>query len=131
MILSKLTQLLKPADVENKGKLSGYLRNLDTDIKNLFLAMATRLRFGAVTTDGAQGENIAGEVQIYTSNATPDTEDTIAHTVGAIPLGIIVMGQDKAGHTYQVAGTGTAWTSTSIFLKSDVASVTFTLFLLK
>lgn len=57
-----------------------------------------------------------------TTSATPDAENTVAHTLGKIPSGYIVYSQDKAASLY--LGT-TAWTSSNIYLKSDVATVAF------
>lgn len=111
-------------------ELKNQLRRNDQDMSNLFLAMQGRIRFGT-GIDGDRGENISGEFQTYTSNATPDTEDTLAHTLGATPVGFIVLHQDKAGSVYQGPTTGTNWTSNNIYLKCDVASVTFLLFLIK
>jgi hypothetical protein len=114
-------------DEQAKDKLARYVRDMDFDIKRLFEAIRGRLRFGA-GTDGAKGENIAGEFQVFTSSATPDAENTIAHTLGSIPLGYIVMKQDKAASLYL---GGTTWTTGNVYLKCSVASVTFTLFLVK
>jgi hypothetical protein len=58
------------------------------------------------------------------SHVTPGTEFSVAHTFGKIPLGYIVAGQNLAGDVFD--GT-TANTSTTLFLKSNAASVTFRL----
>lgn len=55
-----------------------------------------------------------------TSHATPDTEYSIEHSLRTIPLGFIVIKQDKAAVTYQGA---TAWDTEKIYLKTNVASV--------
>ena len=107
-----------------------FKRSVDEDLKNIVLALQGRLRFGT-GDDGDRGENLAGEFQLFTSNATPDTEDTVAHTVGAIPVGRIILYQDKAGSLYQGPTTGTNWTSSNVYFKCDVASVTFLIFLIK
>lgn len=107
-----------------------YARDIDRDIQNITNAFAGRIRFGNAT-DGARGENIAGEVQIITSDATPDTEFSVTHTLGSVPVGRIILYQDKAGSLYQGPSTGTAWTDTTAYFKCDVASVTFAVFLLK
>ena len=107
-----------------------YAREVDRDLQDITLAFSNRIRFGSVT-DGNRGENISGEFQIFTSDATPDTEFSVAHTLGATPLGHLIMYQDKAGSLYQGPSTGTAWDSTDIYLKCDVASVEFAVFLLK
>ena len=104
-----------------------YIKAADTDLKNIFLALQGRIRFGTVG-DGDRGENISGEWQVFTTNATPDTEDTIAHTIGAIPQGYIVVSQSLAGSLY--LGT-TAWTATNVYFRCSVASVAVKVFLLK
>jgi hypothetical protein len=97
---------------------------------NLFRCLNGRVRFGR-GTDGDRGENIQGEFQQFTTSATPDAENTIAHGIGAIPVGYIILWQDKAGSLYQGPSTGTAWTSSNIYLKCTVASVTFKVFLIQ
>lgn len=104
--------------------------NNDTDVGNIITCINGRIRFGPGIS-GNNGENIAGQFLTITTNATPDTEDTFTHKIGAIPVGYIVIGQSKAGSLYQLATTGTAWTGSKIYLKCSVASVVFNLFLLK
>ena len=67
-------------------------------------------------------DNIDCVLVTLTSSATPDVENTVAHTLGKVPKGYLVYGQDKAGSLYK--GT-TTWTNSNIYLKSNVASVTF------
>ena len=114
----------------NTENVEGRLRIIEDALTFLNTFAQGRVRFGA-GVDGERGENLSGEWQVFTSDATPDTEFTVTHTVGSVPIGIIVAGQDKAGSLYQLDDTGTAWTATSVFLKSDVASVEFRVFLLK
>lgn len=113
-----IDQLLKSEDQES---------HIDTDIKNIILALQGRIRFGDGTT-GDRGENVSGEFLTVTTNATPDTETSFSHTLGAVPVGYIVLSKDKAGVIYD--GT-TSWTSSAIYLRSNVASVTAKVFLLK
>jgi hypothetical protein len=104
-----------------------YEDQLDDDVTNLFLLSQGRVRFGG-GTDGDRGENMSGEFQVYTSNATPDTADSISHGMGSIPVGFIVVNLDKGAVLYD---SGVAWTTTTISLKATVASTTSTIFLLK
>lgn len=104
--------------------------NVDTDLNSLFLAMQGRLRFGD-GGDGDRGENISGQFQSFTSHATANTEFSVSHTLGSVPVGYLILGRDKTGNLYQLSGTGTAWTSSTIYLKCSVSSVTFLVFLLK
>lgn len=66
-----------------------------------------------------------GEFVTYVSNATPDTEDTVTHTLGRVPKGYFVIRKDKAGDIYD---GGTADTDTELHLKCAVATVTATIY---
>lgn len=112
---------------EKRFDMNKYIIDLDNDIRNITLALSGRIRFG-IGGDGDRGENVAGEFQSITTNATPDTEDAFAHTLGSVPVGYIVLSKDKAGHIYDGSSS---WTSTNIYLRSDVASVTALVFLIK
>lgn len=81
--------------------------------------------------DGQQNGNIEGEWQEFTSHGTANTEFAVAHGLGSVPLGYMIVSQDKAGSLYQMHDTGTAWTSTNIYLKCSVVSVKFLVFLIK
>lgn len=117
----------KRLNLKDEKEITNYLKVIDSDLANVILCLQGRVRFGT-GEDGTDGENIYGEFQVFTTSATPDAENTIAHTLGAVPIGHLVVKQDKAGSLY--SGT-TTWSSTNIYLKSNVASVTFTVFLLK
>lgn len=122
--------LTKTLVLNARQNLEEQIRILDLNLSKVFAAFRTRVRFGTVS-DGQPGENLEGEWQVFTSHATPDTEFTVAHTLGAIPEGRIIVFQDKAGHLYQNKTTGTNWTSTDVYFKCDVASVEFGVFLLR
>lgn len=125
MKVAKQSQFIQSGEDVKK-----HLVEVDNDLRTLFLAMQGRVRFGTFT-DGNNSENLSGQFQEFTSDATPDTEFSVTHTLGVVPEGVIVLGQDKAGSLYQLNDTGTAWTTTTIYFKCDVASVTFKVFLLK
>lgn len=61
-----------------------------------------------------------------TSDATPNTEFTVAHTLKRTPIGYFVIRKDKAGDVYDGS---TAFDASNIYLKSSVASVTMTLYI--
>jgi hypothetical protein len=115
--------------VKGKQNQESYLKDIDADVKNLFFLSKGRVRFG----DGNVGEteNISGQFVDLTSHASANTEFAVAHTLGSIPVGFIVLYQDKAGSLYQAPTTGTSWTSTNIYLKSDVSSLSAKIFLLQ
>lgn len=106
------------------------IREIDRDFDQIYDCLQGRIRFGTGNT-GSNGENISGQWLTITTNASANTESTFTHSIGSIPVGYIVVWQDKAGSLYQGPTTGTAWTTTTISLKCSVASVQFKLFLLK
>ena len=112
---------------EERLDVGKHIIDVNRDLANIILALTGRVRFGR-GTDGDRGENIHGEFQQIVTNATPDTEDATAHTLGSVPVGFLVLHTNKAGVIYK--GT-TTWTATNIYLRSNVASVTALLFLLK
>lgn len=116
--------------INGRQDFNKYKTDLDSDIKNLVLLTQGRIRFGD-GTDGYSGENIAGQFQQFTSHASADTEFAVAHTLGAVPVGFIMLWQDKAGSLYQGPATGTAWTTSNVYLKCNVTSLTAKIFLIK
>lgn len=90
---------------------------------------ASRISFrnsvGTVAT-GTKGHNVDGIWFKYTSNGTANTEDTIAHGLGRTPLGIFTGMTDKDAVIYD---SGTAWTSTNIFLKSTAVTTVVNIFI--
>ncbi len=120
-------KFVKKSNLDTTEDKDQYRRNLDDDIKQLAILTHGRVRFGT-GLDGIRGENIAGEFQVYTSNGSADTEDTVAHGLDSVPIGYIVLKQDKGSIVYD---SGTAWTADSIFLKQTGTSVATTLFILK
>jgi len=109
-----------------KQSMESNIRRLEQDTSQLFEAFKGRIRFGTAT-DGYRGENIAGAFQVVTT-AGADTEVTIAHELGATPIGFLVLRQDKAGSFYD---SGTAYDDTNIYVKCSTAAVTATLFVIK
>ena len=65
-------------------------------------------------------DNVDCELVDYTSNGTPDTEDTVVHGLGRVPVGFLVYSLDKAGIIYD---GGTANTAVNLYLKCSVATV--------
>lgn len=114
-------------NLEDKDRAIEYFNNLDDDIQHLMLFSQGRVRFGT-PSDGNNGENMSGQWQVVADTGNADTEFTVAHTIGAVPIGFLVTNIDKGAVIYD---SGTAWTSTNIYLKSTVANTAVTLFLLK
>lgn len=100
---------------------NAWLRDLFVAARNLTLTS----REGA-PQDGDKAGNLNGVWSVFTSNAVADTEDTIAHNLGRIPIGRLLGDQDKAASLYR---SGTDWTSSAIYVKSSAASVAWKLVL--
>lgn len=73
---------------------------------------------------GINSDNKDEVTAAFTSNATPDTEDGITHTLGKVPSGFRVVKQDKSASVYD---GGTTNTKTLIYIKASVASVALTI----
>jgi hypothetical protein len=100
------------------GKISEFekdlLKNLNDRDQNL-----ESILDGGISFD----DNVDCVFVSYTTNAAPNTQDSVAHTLGKIPIGFIVISLDKAGIIYKSA----AYTATNLLLKCNVASVAATL----
>jgi hypothetical protein len=113
-----------------KVDFESQVRTLQENINKIFQCLQGRISFGT-GDDGQRNGNVEGEWQEFTSHAGADTEFAVAHGLISVPLGYLVVSQDKAGTLYQMHDTGTAWTTTNIYLKCNVASVRFLIFLIK
>jgi hypothetical protein len=69
-------------------------------------------------------DNLDCRVVSLSTSATPDAENTVAHSLSRVPSGYIVVKRNKAAIVYD--GT-TTWTKTNIYVKCDVASTAVTL----
>lgn len=121
---------------------SSSIRNQKTDVRKLYLSimndlkkitdvLSGRVRFGSCL-DGKRGENLDGIFKEFTSHANVDTEFAVEHGFATvIPVGRIIIWQDKAGSLYQDPTVGTDWTITNAYFKCDAAAVKFLVFFLK
>lgn len=120
-------KVVKQTNLKEGEDVLMQIRSLDNDMGRLFQLVTGRIEFGA-GSDGFRGVNMAGRFQTFTTSATPDAENTVAHGLGAVPSGLyIVMSQNLAGSLYLGS---TSWTATNAYFKCDVASVTFKVFIL-
>lgn len=123
MIVTKTSNL----NAFGNGKEREYVNSLDTDIRNIFLCVSGRVRFGD-GNDGQLGENIAGQFQVVSDTGTADTEFSVSHSLGVVPFGYIVVNINKGGVVYK---STTSWTSTTVYFKCSAANANTTIFLLK
>jgi hypothetical protein len=105
-----------------KEQIEQLVYDIGRYFKNLNTAINGRLTFG----DGVDIDNIAGKWVTFTSNGSGGTETAIAHNLGVVPVGVMVMKPQAAGTMVRGA---TAWTVTHIYLTFSSASQTVTVFL--
>lgn len=123
-------KLPNPVKINQFSDLARQIPTINSEFQKVHDFSHGRVRFGD-GGDGDRGENMSGEFQLFTSDATPDTEFSITHGLGSVPVGRLIIWQDAAGSLYQGPTTGTAWTDTTVYFSCDVASVEFLIFLLK
>lgn len=64
---------------------------------------------------------LLGDFVAISDTGNINTEFAVAHTLGRIPTGYLVVKKDKACDVYTATG-GTSWTTSAIYLKSSVAN---------
>lgn len=106
LYVNETTYQLRQYDKDLLFHLNELVRNLDAILNR-------GIRFQ---------DNVDCRQVSFSSSATPNAENTVAHTLGKVPTGYFVYSKDKAAHLYD---GGTTWTKTNIYIKSDVASVAF------
>lgn len=110
------------------GKLtSPMLAALNAWMLAVSRKLAGFLSFGT-GADSTQSGNLDGQWRHVTTPATPDTEFSVPHGLGRVPVDFFQAGGDKAARLYD--SRRGSWDRNTIFLKCDVASasVRFLLF---
>lgn len=101
--------------VDNSPQLRDFDKKLLSVLEGQSANLKTILQRGISFPDNMDVAFIS-----FTSSATPDAENTIAHTLGKTPTGFVVYNLDKGAVVYN--GT-TTWSKTNIYLKVNTASV--------
>ena len=117
-----MTQLVHYVPSKDHPPQDDFSRDLERGLDHIFGEIAEILNKGILITD-----NFNAFITTITTDATPGVESGVAHGLKRTPNGYIVLKKDKAAHIYDGA---TAFDSTNIYVRSDVASVTVTLFVL-
>ncbi len=95
----------------------------DESVRKQIQEILERVSFGS--TAGIKAGNFDGQWIQFTSSGTPDAENTVAHDLVRVPTGYIVGQRNKAGVLYNGS---TAWSKTNIYLKCNVATTIFRIF---
>lgn len=100
---------------------------------NQMLKVLSNISFGTTTSNVDADMNMQVWKATGVSPVTPNTEFAVTHNLSHVPIGFMVVSANVAGHLFK---STTAWTRAtptalgSIFLKADVASITFTIIIL-
>lgn len=103
-------------DLGKTPTVNDFERNLEKSFQRLMDQLVQILTKGLLFSD-----NFSCYIGDVTTDETPGVESGIAHGLKRIPTGYIVIGKDKTGDIFNGA---TAWTVSTIYLKSSVASLT-------
>tara|TARA_Y100000310_G_C20462828_1_gene706185 strand:- start:497 stop:895 length:399 start_codon:yes stop_codon:yes gene_type:complete len=104
-----------------------YLHDLTKVLGIMYENLAQTVNGNLGLGDGVDFDNLVGEWVTYSTNAVANTEDTIAHTLGAVPVGYFLLKPPLVGNIH--IGS-TTWTTSNIYLSCNAASQTASIFLL-
>ena len=107
---------------ENQRDMRPFDRDLVNVLGNWGLVLKAILDGGISLED-----NVDLDIVSFTSSATPDAENTVAHELGKIPTYFVVADINKGGSIYR---SGTSFTKTNVYLKCTVASAAVKVFLI-
>jgi len=88
---------------------------------------ALQTQVTALNTQVTQSPFFTG-VFVSGTSAGGNVEFSVTHSLGRVPQGYIIFFTDKATSLYQGPTTGTAWTTTQIFIKSSTATTSFLIY---
>ena len=110
-----------PPRARDDGKLT------DSEMQAIWAALGTLARAfnGNVTLGDGAAQSFAGnldaEVIDFTFPGSPDAEVAVPHLLRRVPIGCVVILQDRAGSVY--VSSGGSWTESWLYLKSSAASM--------
>ena len=113
--------LIREGDPNAQFYITQYLQDLNRMARSL-----TFLTAAGGFADGQRSLNLDAVWVLYVSSGTANTETSVAHNLGRVPLGAFVGLPDISATIY--AGTS-AWTSTAVFFRSTAATTTVRLLL--
>jgi hypothetical protein len=95
-----------------------YLTVKDPTTEKLFQEIYNKIDLGAVA-NGQKAGNLDAHYVVVGDTGNADTEFSATHKLERVPQGYIVVYADTAGVVYD---SGTAWTTSTIYLKCDAAN---------
>lgn len=101
-------------------------RNLARWSERLAKVLNGQVTFGTNMTNTEEGINMNVSKAVGTTPVTINTNFTVNHSLGRVPLTIVGYDLDKPGTLYR--GT-VAWTKTTVTLRSDASAANYNLIL--
>jgi hypothetical protein len=101
--------------------LRTLVQQLDRRLIEMHRTLAGNLGFG----DGTDVDNLIGKWMEYSTNAVANTEDALAHNLGVIPVGFLLLVPPATG---TILLGPTPWTTSNLYLKCNAASQTAKIF---
>lgn len=95
-----------------------FERNLEQELLRVWTKLAQIINGGLKFSD-----NFDAGILSVADSGNINTEFAVAHVLKRVPVGYIVVKIDKAAIVYE---SGTAWTSTNIYLKASAANCALT-----
>lgn len=126
-VLERKLQLPDPIKQEIKTlpELVENTRRYQSDLNEALLRFTRKIV--DVLNGGIRVEDNFDAQIITVTTAGADTEVNVAHTLKRTPIGYLVLSRNKGGVIYD---SGTSWTSSNIYIKCNVATVTIKLLIL-
>jgi len=102
-------------------ELVRYLKDLNEVLSRYSMKLGDIINKGLRITDNFDSQIVT----VTTSGA--DTEVIVPHTLKRVPNGYFVLNTNKAANIYD---SGTTWTTTNIYIKSNAATTTVKMLIL-
>jgi hypothetical protein len=106
---------------------SKWMDSFVSTVSDVLAEHAKVINGGLGFGDGIDYDNLMGKWISYTTNSTKDTEDTLTHNLGAIPIGFILLKPPTSGAINRGA---TTWTTSRLYLQCSAAAQTAEIFVI-
>lgn len=108
-------------------KIDTIIQSSDSALRKLWEQLARVINYHIGFGDGVNADNVDGVWVTAVTPGTPNTNFTVTHNLGRVPVGYIPMSKTAATDIY----TGSvAATTTQLTLKATIAGVTVNLFII-
>jgi hypothetical protein len=119
-------KLKKPLPSQDKGQ-DDFNQDLHKQVTQVMIGLNKNIGYGNGTNTD-ENQNLDGyHSGLIVAPAAPNTQFTVAHTLGRIPIGFHTVVRDNGGTCYG-SNIG-AWSTTQIFCKDSSASTQLRLFI--